>query len=448
MSAPLRAPEAFSGEEAAGSRDDNVQTKMTPVLHRLPNGVRVVCDPMPGLHTLALSVVAGRGALWEGPDQSGWSHLLEHMVFKGAGDRSARDIVEAIEAQGGHLNAATGYERTSFQVRALGGGLPLGMEVVADLLLRPTLDAADLQREKSVVGQEIAEAADAPDDLVFELAQTKAWADQSLGRPILGAEETVDAATPEGLADWRGRLYAADRLVVCAAGAVEEAELLDLAHRAFGAMPASDANPPPPPASFVGGAAPTAKALEQAHLVMLLPAFGARDPDYFALRVFTEALGGGMSSRLFQEAREKRGLVYAIDAYADTYADVGALGVYAGCAAKDAVETAKVTAEQIAALAHRIEPAELARAKAQLKAATFMSREQPLSRAEGAAGQALMFGRLFGPGEIAAAIDAVEPADLVRVGTRLLGSGKSATAVLGPKGALKASSAFAGMIGG
>ena len=194
---------------------------------------------MPGLQTLALSVVAGRGALWEGPQQSGWSHLLEHMVFKGAGQRSSRDIVEVIEAQGGHLNAATGYERTSFQVRALGGGLPLGLEVIADLLLRPTLNAADLKREKSVVAQEIAEAADAPDDLVFELAQTCAWAGQSLGRPILGAEDTVNAATPEGLADWRARLYAADRLVVCAAGAVEEAELLDLANKAFGAMPAS-----------------------------------------------------------------------------------------------------------------------------------------------------------------------------------------------------------------
>ena len=402
---------------------------------------------MPGLQTLALSVVAGRGALWETPEQSGWSHLLEHMVFKGAGSRSSRDIVEVIEADGGHLNAATGYERTSFQVRALGGGLPKGLSVIADLILRPTMDAADLKREKSVVGQEIAEAADAPDDLVFELAQTCAWAGQSLGRPILGTESTVEAATPQGLSDWRAKLYAADRLIVCASGAVEEAELLALANKAFGAMPATDANPSPPPAQFVGGQIPTRKSLEQAHLVMMLPAFGARDPDYFALRIFTEALGGGMSSRLFQEAREKRGLVYAIDAYADTYADVGALGVYAGCAAKDAVETAKVTADQIAALASKIEPAELHRAKAQLKAATFMSREQPLSRAEGAAGQALMFDRLFAPGEIAAAIDAVEAADLKRVGERLLGSGRSATAVLGPKSALSASKAFAAAVG-
>src|SRR5580765_6543393 len=143
---------------------------MTPAVHTLSNGVRVVCDPMPGLQTVALSVVAGRGARAEDEARSGWSHLLEHMVFKGAGSRSAREIVEAIEAEGGNINAATGYERTSFQVRALKGGLDLGSAVIADLVQHPAMDEADLVREKQVVGQEIAEAADAPDDLVFELA--------------------------------------------------------------------------------------------------------------------------------------------------------------------------------------------------------------------------------------------------------------------------------------
>ena len=415
----------------------------TPALHRLPNGVRVICDPMPGLQTLALSVVAGRGALWEDPAHSGWSHLLEHMVFKGAGCRSARDIVEAVESEGGHINAATGYERTSFQVRALSGGAPLGMAVIADLLLRPTMNSADLEREKQVVAQEIAEAADTPDDLVFELAQGCAWGAHPLGRPILGTTTSIDAATSETLQAWRARIYAPDRLVVCASGAVEEAELLDLANQAFGHLPASAETAPPPPAVFNGGQNRSQKALEQAHLVLMLPGFGARDLDYFAFRVFAEALGGGMSSRLFQEVREKRGLVYAIDAYADTYADAGLLGVYAGCAAGKAVETAKVTAGEIAALANRIEPAELRRAKAQLKSGTFMSREQPLSRAEGAAGQALMFDRLFSPAEMAAAIDAVEAADIARVGARLFESGLSAATVLGPKSALKAADGFA-----
>jgi len=419
----------------------------TATLHTLENGVRVVCDPMPGLETVALSVVAGRGAAYEDVARSGWSHLLEHMVFKGAGGRSARDIVEVIEAQGGSINAATGYERTSFQVRALKGGLDLGMAVLADLVLRPTIDAADLTREKLVVAQEIAEAADAPDDYVFDLVQAAAWGDHPLARPILGTVDSVNAATVEGLVEWRGQLYAADRLILSASGAVEQDEVLDLARREFGAMPSVKGAPDFAAAPFVGGRKSQVRKLEQAQLVFMLPAVSARQDDYFALRIFAEALGGGMSSRLFQEAREKRGLAYNIDAYADTYADAGALGVYAGCAAGDAAETAKVCAEQILALADRIEDAELARAKAQLKAHMFMAREQPLSRAEQAAGQALMFDRLYTPAELAQAVDAVTQADLTRLAGAILGPRKTASAILGAKGALKAGAVFETALG-
>lgn len=415
---------------------------MTASLRTLKNGVRVVCDPMPGLETLALSVVAGRGAAYEDPARSGWSHLLEHMVFKGAGARSARDIVEVIENQGGSINAATGYERTSFQVRALKGGLDLGMDVIADLVRRPTLDPADLTREKQVVAQEIAEAADAPDDYVFDLIQRASWGDHPVGRPILGTDETVNAASVEALSAWRADLYAADRLVIAATGAVEEGELMAAAERAFGDLPATPGAEVPQSAAFVGGPQAEARKLEQAHLVFMLPACGAREDDYFALRIFAECLGGGMSSRLFQEAREKRGLAYNIDAYADTYADHGALGIYAGCAASDAVETAKVCADELLKLADRIEDAELARAKAQLKAHMFMAREQPLSRAEQGAGQVLLFGRLYPPAELAREVDAVTPADVARLGRRLLATGRAATAVLGAKSALKAGEAF------
>ena len=415
---------------------------MTTSLRTLPNGVRVVCDPMPGLETLALTVVAGRGAAYEDPARSGWSHLLEHMVFKGAGERSARDIVEVIENQGGSINAATGYERTSFQVRALKGGLDLGMDVIADLVRRPTLDPADLTREKQVVAQEIAEAADAPDDYVFDLIQRASWGDHPVGRPILGSDDTVNAATVEALTDWRAQLYAADRLVVSATGAVDEAELMAAAERAFGDLPATLGASVPEPAAFIGGSQAESRKLEQAHLVFMLPACGSREQDYFALRIFAECLGGGMSSRLFQEAREKRGLAYNIDAYADTYADHGALGVYAGCAAGDAVETAKVCAEEIGKLIGKIEDAELARAKAQLKAHMFMAREQALSRAEQGAGQVLLFDRLYPTSELAVEVDAVTPADVARLGQRLL-AGRAATAVLGAKSSLKAGEAFA-----
>jgi predicted Zn-dependent peptidase len=411
-------------------------------LHRLANGVRVVCDPIPGFETLALSVVVGRGARWEDVHHHGWSHLLEHMVFKGAGDRSARDIVEVIEAEGGQLNAATGYERTSFQLRALAGGLPLGMAVIADLVFDPVIDANELQREKGVIAQEIAEAADMPDDLVFDIAQTAAFGDHPLGRPILGTVEAIGAATRTELAAFRAGLYAPDRIVVSAAGCIDEDELLRETEALFGQATSHTLWPEPQAASFEGRLETRQSRLEQAHVVFLLPAFGVVDPDYFALRIFAEALGGGMSSRLFQEAREKRGLAYTIDAYADTYVDTGVLGVYAGCAAKDAAETARVTAAEIRALAAAIDPAELARCRAQLKASLFMGRESALSRAEHAAGQVLTFERLLPPQEIAEAIDAVGADDIARVGDRLLSSGRCAGAVLGPRASLAAAAEF------
>ncbi len=397
---------------------------------------------MPGLKTLALTVTVGRGARAETPDQSGWAHLLEHMVFKGAGGRSARDIVEVIEAEGGQINAATGHERTSFQVRALEGGLPLALDVLTDLVRSPTLDAGDLAREKPVIAQEIAEAADTPDDLVFELAQAKAFAGHALGRPILGTVDSVGAADRPALAAFHQRLYAADAIVVSAAGAVDETELLARVEACFG-----DAAPRPAaniaePAAFAGGQARVTRALEQAHLVLTLPAPGLRDPGYFALRLFAEILGGGMSSRLFQSVRETRGLAYAIDAYADTHTDAGVLGIYAGAAAADAAEAARVCAGEVLALARKVEPAELARAKAQLKAATFMAQESVLARAEQAAGQVLLFDRLIDPAEQAAAIDAVTADDLTRLGQRLLSPGLCACAVLGSKRAMKAGEAF------
>jgi predicted Zn-dependent peptidase len=410
-------------------------------VHTLGNGVRVVADPVAGFQTLALSVCLGRGARQEDEGRAGWSHLLEHMVFKGAGARSARQIVEVVEARGGSLNAATGYERTSFQVRSLAGGLRLGMEVVADMVQRPSLDARDLAQEVGVVAQEIAEAADTPDDLVFELAQGVAFDGHPLGRPVLGDEASIGAATPQALEAWRARLYAPDRLVVSAAGAVDEAELLDLAGRLFGdARPA--ATPSPAPAVFVGGRAAEARQLEQAHLVFYLPGLGALDPDYFAARLFAEALGGGMSSRLFQEARERLGLAYAIDAFTESYQETGLVGVYAGCAAKDAAGLADVVAGQIHGLAAGVGEAELDRAKAQLKASLFMSRESLAARAEQSAAQLLVFERLLTPEEIAASIDAVRVEDLTRVARRFTDPRLSAPAVLGPARALAAADRF------
>ncbi|MFO0019825.1 MAG: M16 family metallopeptidase, partial [Alphaproteobacteria bacterium] len=274
-----------------------------PRIHTLANGVRVICDPVPGLQTVALVVAAGRGARWESRRESGWSHLLEHMVFKGAAGRSARQLAEAIEAGGGQMNAETGFERTVFHVRTLPEGLDGASALLSDILLRPTLDPEDLKRERRVVLQEIAEAEDAPDDLVFEMAQEAAFADQALGRNILGNTASLKRADVAALRDWRRALYAPDRLVVVASGAIDEDDLLRLAERDFAAAK-PEPSPLPAPASFTGGIRTDDRDLEQANLVFLCPGLAATDPDAWAAQVFVECLGGGMASRLFQEARE------------------------------------------------------------------------------------------------------------------------------------------------
>jgi len=412
-----------------------------PSVHRLANGVSVICEPMPGLESFALSVAVGRGARLEPAERSGWSHLLEHMVFKGAGSRSAQEIVEAVERVGGQINAATGYERTSFQIRALHGALELGMRTCSDLILRPALDAAELEREKQVVGQEIAESDDTPDDHVFELAQRAAFSGQPLGRPILGEVSTVETATSQTLEAWRAGLYSPDRIVVSASGAVDEDELLSLAEAWFGEA-AGSALPEPEPGRFVGGLRPAKRRLEQAHLVFLLPGPGARHEHYYVARVFAEVLGGGMSSRLFQEAREKRGLAYSIDAWAESYADIGMIGVYAGAAAESAAPLAEVAAQQIKGAIDSVSDDELCRAKAQLKARLLMARESPMVRAEQAAGQMLLFGKLFSAQEIAEGVESVSASDVQALGASFMAQTACVGAVLGPQRAMAAAERF------
>ncbi|MCS6627769.1 insulinase family protein [Roseibacterium beibuensis] len=397
---------------------------------------------MPGLRTLALTVAVRGGAKWEDEARSGWSHCLEHLVFKGAGEMGARDIVERIEAEGGSLNASTGYERTSFEVRALHGSLPLAMQVLSDLVFRPTLDPAEIEREKDVVAQEIAEAFDTPDDHVFEMAQTRAFTGQPLGRPILGSVASLKPITRTSIGDWRARLYSPDRMVVAASGAVDETELLALAERWFGSETATPADAPDQPL-FTGGDAALTRRIEQANIVFQLPAPSAKDPSYAAARLMTEILGGGMASRLFQSAREERGLAYAIDAYHEPYEDAGLLGVYAGAAADRAVELAQVCAAEIKALADSgPTAAELSRAKAVMNAGLWMSDESPAARAGRAAAQVLIFGAPIASQTMADRTLAQTVEDVRAAAVASLSGGRAATAVLGPRAAAPAGAAF------
>jgi predicted Zn-dependent peptidase len=403
---------------------------------------------MPGLRTLALTVAVRGGTRWESESRSGWSHLLEHLVFKGAGDMGAREIVERIEAEGGAINAATGYERTSFEVRALDGSLGLAMQVLSDLVFRPTLDPAEIEREKDVVAQEIAEAFDTPDDHVFEMAQTRAFAGQPMGRPILGSVESLKPVDRASIEAWRARLYSPDRMVVAVSGAVDEAELLALAERWFGAAVAMPADAPEP-AVFIGGVATLSRKIEQANLVFQLPSIAVHDPAMPAMRLFSEILGGGMASRLFQSAREDRGLAYAIDAYHEPYDDTGVLGIYAGAAAERSLELARVCADELRDLTEKgPTEAELSRARAVLRGGVWMSDESPASRAGRNAAQTLMFGRPVLSDDTVARLQAVTADDLKAVGERVLVSRRAATAVLGPRAAAPAGRAFVERVAG
>lgn len=397
---------------------------------------------MPGLRTLALTVAVRGGARWEDETTSGWSHCLEHLVFKGAGDMSAREIVERIEAQGGSINAATGYERTSFDIRGLEGTLPLSMQVLSDLIFRPTLEPGEIEREKDVVAQEIAEAFDTPDDHVFEMAQTRAFAGQPLGRPILGSVESLAPLERRAISAWRAWLYSPERMVVVAAGAVDEAELLTLAERWFG-QEASAPVSAPSAARFVGGNAFLARRIEQANLVFQLPSASVADPSYPAARLLAEILGGGMASRLFQSAREERGLAYAIDAYHEAYEDVGVLGIYAGASADRAVELATVCADEVRGLADRgPTETEMARAKAVLNAGLWMAEENPAARAGRAAAQTLLFGAPIDSGFMSERTQAQTAAAVQDAAADALSARTAACAVLGPRVAAPAGAAF------
>ncbi|MBN8551331.1 MAG: insulinase family protein [Caulobacterales bacterium] len=414
---------------------------MSAVLHVLTNGLKVVCDPVPGLRSLAVAVTADGGARHEDETRSGWSHLLEHMVFKGAGGRSARDLIERIEAAGGSLNAATGQERTTFTARVLAGDLELALSSLSDLVFRPTLDPEELEREKDVVAQEIAEAYDAPDDHVFELAQSQAFAGQPLGRPILGSNDSLATADRERLEAWRAQLYAPERMVVSVSGAVSEDELLAQAERWFG-EPASGRPADVATASFVGGTVGETRRIEQANLVFAVPGLAARDPDLTAQALLVEVLGGGMASRLFQEAREVRGLAYAVDAGYEAFADGGLVSIFAGTAGGKASEMAQLAATELRRLTDGVTGAEISRARAQALAGLYMAEESLASRAERAAWQALVWERLIPTTEIAQRLAGVEQADLTRVAGRLIEQGRAAAAAIGPGRAAAAPEAF------
>jgi predicted Zn-dependent peptidase len=410
-------------------------------LVRLPNGVRVALDPMPGLATAALGVWQRVGARWEPPELNGVAHLFEHMAFKGAGNRDARQFAEAIENAGAIVNAGTGYERTAYYARVLGDQAPFALDLIADILFAPHWAPDDLEKEKGVVAQERGEAFDAADDRIFEIHQAALYPNQALGRPILGEDETLANVSIDTLTAFRDAHMTPERTVISIAGAFDRAAFMDAVERRFSALAPRPAQSMSPAQPHPGRISETRK-LEQAHLVFSWPAPSSNSNAVYAARLLAEIFGGGMSSRLFQEVRETRGLVYAIDAHTDTLEDDGRLSVYAGCSPKNAREVATIVREQLGLLADKgPTDAELTRAKAVARASMMMGLEAPSARAEARVSQIFLRDRLVAFDEIRDKVAAVTAEEIQALAYAAL-EGPDCVAVVGPSAGHGALAAF------
>ena len=415
---------------------------MSVEVTRLPSGLSVVTDRMPHLESATLGVWVGTGSGNERPDEHGISHLLEHMAFKGTKRRNARQIAEAIEAVGGDLNAATSIESTAYYARVLKSDVPLALDVLADILSDSTFEPQELQREQNVIVQEIGAVEDTPDDLVFERMHETAFPGQPVGRSILGTPETVRSIDAAGLRAYLARNYRGPNMLVAAAGAIEHETIVAEAEKHFAGFN-GPAAPAPEPARFDGGTRVEKRDLEQVHIALALQGVSTRDEQLYNLQVFTSVLGGGMSSRLFQEVREKRGLCYSISAFHMPYSDTGLFGLYAGTDERDAPELMSVVINQIGLATENLSEAEVARAKAQMKAGLLMALESSEARLGQLARQMLAYGRPIPLDEIVAKVDAVTVESARAAGRMLIGRGRPAIAALGPGHSLESAAAIA-----
>lgn len=397
-------------------------------LSTLANGLRVATREMTGVETVSVGLFADIGSRHERARENGLAHLFEHMVFKGAGGRSARAIAEAIEDVGGELNAATSRETTVFSARLLADDLALGTGIIADLVRLPHFDGEELEREKRVVLQELGEARDTPGDIIFDNLQSVAFPGQPLGRSILGDEASVGGLDRADLTRWQQR-YRPDGLILVAAGKVDHDMLVDLAAVRFGDLRHAEAALPEP-AQFVGGLSADPRRFEQAHLALGFAAPRALAADYFAARLFAEAVGGGMSSRLFQSVREERGLAYSIYAAVQAFDDAGLFYIYLATERREAAAAMALVREELARAARDLQPAELERARALVKAGLLMSLESTEGQASYVARQLALYGRLVEPAEVVAEIDAVTLDEARAAGARML-AGPSARASVG-----------------
>jgi predicted Zn-dependent peptidase len=399
-------------------------------LTRLDSGLVVVTDHMPTVETASLGVWVNAGTRHETPDINGVSHLLEHMAFKGTKRRSAQAIAEEIEAVGGHLNAYTSREHTAYYAKVLKEDVGLALDIVADILQHSTIDADELAREQAVVVQEINQAIDTPDDIIFDHFQETAYPSQAVGRPVLGTADLVRSMSRQTLSGYMRENYGANRMILAAAGNLEHDALVESAVRQFNALP-PDCPAVEDRARYVGGDYRESRDLEQVHFVVGFDGVCYDDPDFYSSSVLSTLLGGGMSSRLFQEVREKRGLVYSIYSFTSSYTDGGLFAVYAGTGEKEVADVVPVVCDEIMNVTQAVGPEEVQRARAQLKASILMAMESTSARCEQLARQLQAYGRLVPVEEMVAKVEAVDVESVIRTAARLF-SGTPTVAAIGP----------------
>jgi predicted Zn-dependent peptidase len=397
----------------------------------LSNGFRIVTERMPGLQSAAIGLWVGVGGRHETVDQNGIAHFLEHMAFKGTARRTSLQIAEAIEDVGGYINAYTSREVTAYYARVLEADVALALDVIADIVLNPAFDPDEIEVERGVILQEIGQAHDTPDDVIFDWLQEQSYHDQPLGRTILGPSDRVSAFTRNDLARFVGEHYGPGQMILSAAGAVDHDQLVRLSEGLFGDLtPKSEALVTP--ARFTGGEMRQAKTLEQAHFALAFESPGYRDDDIYTAQIYASALGGSMSSRLFQEVRETRGLCYTIFAQAGAYADTGTTTIYAGTSGGQIAELAGITIDEMKRAAEDMTEAEIERARAQMKAGLLMGLESPSNRAERLARLVQIWDKVPPLEDTVARIEAVDAAALRRFAEWLACDAPAAMALYGP----------------
>ncbi len=403
---------------------------MSLQISTLPNGLRIVTEHMPGLQSASVGVWVLAGGRHETALQNGIAHFLEHMAFKGTTRRTALQIAEAIEDVGGYINAYTSKEMTAYYARCLVADVPLAMDVIADIVLNPIFDPREIEVERGVILQEIGQALDTPDDIIFDWLQEASYPDQPFGRTILGPVERVQSFSADNLRSFVGQHYAPDQMILSAAGGVDHATLVAQATEFFGHLPARGLSLVEP-AIFAGTERREVKKLEQVHFALSFEGPGYRHADVYAAQVHAMTMGGGMSSRLFQKIREERGLCYSIFAQSGAYEDTGSLTIYAGTSKADIADLTQLTIDEMKRASDDMSDAEVARARAQMKAGLLMGLESPSNRAERNARLLAVWGRVPGVDEAVAKIDAVTTEDVRRFSGELAGA-KTALALYGP----------------